>query len=286
MNCERCQNEIEDFLYGELDGARAAGIRAHLTNCAACAAAREDLERENELFAQFYEQTAIEPASEMWEPIRARINTAPQSQTQSEIGWLERLRKGMSGWLFAPAQTALLRQASFAILLIALSVAITTIYLKRSEKDAGDVAGGGDKITPATTPQQVSTPIPSPSTDIAGGQKPIKNGSSPKGGPPAIHRAAPARQLTDQEMMNQQIARAEREYQKAIRMLDQAIAKRRGGLDPALVKQYESSLALIDGSIASSRRALRQRPDDPTAGQFLLAAYAKKLDLMQDVAMQ
>jgi hypothetical protein len=34
------------------------------------------------------------------------------------------------------------------------------------------------------------------------------------------------------------------------------------------------------------RRALRERPDDPTAGQFLLAAYAKKLGLMQDIAMQ
>jgi hypothetical protein len=86
--------------------------------------------------------------------------------------------------------------------------------------------------------------------------------------------------------MNQQIARAGREYQKAIKMLDQAIAKRRDSLDPALVKQYETSLALIDKSIAESRQALRERPDDPTAGQFLLAAYAKKLELMQDIAIQ
>jgi tetratricopeptide (TPR) repeat protein len=87
-------------------------------------------------------------------------------------------------------------------------------------------------------------------------------------------------------LMNRQIARAEREYQKAIRLLDQAIAKQRDRLDPALIRQYESSLALIDDSIAASRRALRERPDDPTAGQFLLAAYAKKLDLMQDIAMK
>jgi glycerol-3-phosphate cytidylyltransferase-like family protein len=86
--------------------------------------------------------------------------------------------------------------------------------------------------------------------------------------------------------MNRQIARAEREYQKAIRMVDQAIAKQRDRLDPELIKQYESSLALLNDSIAASRRALRERPDDPIAGQFLLAAYAKKLDLMQDIAMK
>jgi hypothetical protein len=92
--------------------------------------------------------------------------------------------------------------------------------------------------------------------------------------------------LTEQELMNRQIVRAEREYQKAVRMLDKVIAKQRDRLDPDVIKQYESSLALIDDSIAASRRALRERPDDPTAGQFLLAAYAKKLDLMQDIAMK
>ena len=87
-------------------------------------------------------------------------------------------------------------------------------------------------------------------------------------------------------MINQQIARAEREYQGAIRLLDQAIARRRDSLDSNVIRQYESSLALIDDSIAQSRRALRAKPDDVTAGQFLLAAYAKKIELMQDIAMR
>jgi hypothetical protein len=285
MNCERCQNELEDFLYGELGEARGSAVREHLVGCAACAALRDDIERENELFARFYEQTAIEPAGEMWEAIRARINVTPRGQAQSEAGWLERLRAGMFGWLLAPAT---LRQGAFAILLIALSVALTTIYLKRGEKGGGDVAGVGGLVTPTPTPQQTTTPepVPPPTNVIADKQTPGAGSSSSKGPSPVINNPAPARRLTDQEMMNQQIARAEREYQKAIRMLNQAIAKRRDSLDPALVKQYESSLALINNSIAESRRALRQRPGDPIAGQFLLAAYAKKLDLMQDIAMQ
>jgi len=197
---------------------------------------------------------------------------------------LEGLRAGAFGRLLAPAT---LRQAAFAALLVALSVAATTIYLKRGADDAEKFAGRGEQATPTQAPRQVATPIPSPSSDIASvGAKPNDVAPATKGEKPPVDRAAPPRQLTDQELMNRQIARAEREYQKAIRMLDQAIAKQRDRLDPALIKQYESSLVSIDNSINASRRAFRERPDDPIAGQFLLAAYAKKLDLMQDIAMK
>jgi len=283
MNCERCKNELEDFLYGELGEARAADVRAHLGDCAVCAALRDEIERENEIFGRFYEQTSIEPAAEMWEAIRARINSEDRRQAQIDRGpgWLERLRAGAFGRLLAPAA---LRQAAFAALLVALSVAATTIYLKFGEKGAKYVAREGGEKSPPTPPRQVATPSPSPSIDI--GAKPNDGVLTPKSVKPLINPATPPRQLTDQELMNRQIARAEREYQKAVRLLDQAIARQRDRLDPALIKQYESSMALIDDSINASRRALRERPDDPTAGQFLLAAYAKKLDLMQDIAMK
>jgi hypothetical protein len=285
MNCERCKNELEDFLYGELSEARSAGVRAHLANCAVCAALRNEVERENEIFARFYELTSIEPAAEMWDAIRARINAQPQGQAQieRETGWLERLRAGAFGRLLAPAT---LRQMAFAALLIALSVAATTIYLKRGDKGADGLAGKGVTVTPTPTPAPIATPTPAPSlsTDLATGVKINKGTPAPKDR--SVTNPAPPRQLTDQELMNRQIARAEREYQKAIRMVDQAIAKQRDRLDPELIKQYESSLALLNDSIAASRRALRERPDDPIAGQFLLAAYAKKLDLMQDIAMK
>jgi anti-sigma factor RsiW len=286
MNCERCKNELEDFLYGELGEARGAEVRAHLADCAVCSDLRDEIERENEIFGRFYEQTSIEPAAETWEAIRARINSAAGEQAQigGARGWLEGLRAGAFGRLLAPAT---LRQAAFAALLVALSVAATTIYLKRGADNAEMLARGGEQATPTQAPRQGATPIPSPSSDIASvDAKPNNVAPATKGVQPSNNRVAPPRQLTDQELMNRQIARAEREYQKAIRLLDQAIAKQRDRLDPALIKQYESSLVSIDNSIDASRRAFRERPDDPIAGQFLLAAYAKKLDLMQDIAMK
>jgi anti-sigma factor RsiW len=302
MNCERCKNELEDFLYGELGRSGAADVRAHLASCAVCAALRDEVERENEIFGRFYEQTSIEPAAEMWEAIRARINSEARERAQTDRGaWspafrrlnsgrlkaglhalFQMARAGAFGRLLAPAA---LRQAAFAALLVALSAAATAIYLKLGENDAKNVAEKSEKGDRREPPQKGVAPSPSPSIDIVGGN-PNKGDSTPKGPKPSGNRLAPPRRLTDQELMSRQIARAEREYQKAISLLDQAIAKQRDRLDPALIKQYESSLALIDDSIAASRRAFRERPDDPIAGQFLLASYAKKLDLMQDIAMK
>jgi hypothetical protein len=290
MNCDHCKNELEDFLYGELGEARAAEMGAHLRNCAACAALRDEIDHENEIFGQFYEQTSIDPAADMWEAIRARINSEEPDRTQIERGrgWpgrLNRLRARAFGLPLAPTT---LRQAAFAALLVVLSVAATTIYLKSGQQnDANDLASKGAKGAATPGPRQAAPPAAS----INSNNGPNNGDPAPKGARPLVNRAAPPRRpidrkLADQELLNRQIARAEREYQKAIRLLDQAIAKQRDRLDPALIKQYESSLALIDDSINASRRALRERPDDPAAGQFLLSAYARKLDLMQEISMK
>jgi hypothetical protein len=109
MNCERCQLNLEDFLYGELAERLAAEIREHLSGCAACSAERTRLESENALFAEFYEQTAVEPAVESWAAIRARIAAEPIRSVEEEkvVGW-----RAMFGWLMIPS---LARQAAFAL---------------------------------------------------------------------------------------------------------------------------------------------------------------------------
>jgi Putative zinc-finger len=279
MNCELCRSELEDFLDGELSQSRASEIRAHLAGCGACASARDDLERENELFARYYEQRAIDPSAEMWEAIRERIRAeaVPSNKQEDGGGWFAGwAASGAFAWLFRPS---ILRQAAFSLLLIALTVAVTTWVLKRgSEEDKTTVKR--ETPAPSQPPQASATPVPLP--------LPVP---SPERSPEAVRRVAPrAKRLSDEGLINQQIgqqiARAEREYRNAIKLLDGAIAKRKEGFDPELIRQYESSLALIDSSIAASRRALRERPNDLAAGQFLLAAYARKVELMQDFSMR
>ncbi len=272
MSCEFCRSELEDFLYGELSESRASEIRAHLAGCGDCAAARDELERENELFARYYEQTAIEPSAAMWETIREQIRAeaVPLREDKADGGWLAGMPgSGAFSWLFSPS---ILRQAAFSLLLIALTAAVTTWVLRR----------GRDELKPIET-KELTSASPSPPATAT----PPEIVPPPKKSRAAVPRATPrARVLSDQGLINQQIARAEREYRNAIRLLDSAIAGRKNGFDPGLIKQYESSLALIDSSIAASRRALRERPNDLAAGQFLLAAYARKVELMQDFSMR
>lgn len=270
MNCERCQVDLEDFLYGELTERAAAEVRQHLASCAACVAERERLESENALFAEFYEQTALDPAAESWEAIRVRIAAEPvRVIEEKKASWWQT----MFGWLVVPT---LARQAALALLLVAVSVAVTT-WLMRRDDDPKQLAGS--KPTPAVTPQAVITDsVPPPKNELANVEQ-VK----PK---PQAQRPVQVRQLNESEVLAQQLARTEREYQNTIKLLDRAIAKRRDNFTPEAFKKYESSLALIDSSILQSKRALQKQPDDLAVRQFLLAAYAKKVELMQVIVMQ
>ncbi|MBS1790673.1 MAG: zf-HC2 domain-containing protein [Acidobacteria bacterium] len=276
MNCERCQIELEDFLYGELTERLAAEVRQHLADCLDCAAERDRLESENALFAEFYEQTAIDPLSESWEAIRAQIAVEPVRVSFGlKSPWWQR----MVAWLLAPT---LARQAALAVLLIAVSVGATMWWMRRGSGE-NQIA----KVTPSprVTPQNAE-PNPKSTEPTPATTNELANAEPVKSKPQSKREPVPTRQLNDTELLAQQLVRAEREYQSAIKLLDRAVAKRRGEIDPDAFKKYESSLALIDSSIAQSKRALKEFPNDVAAGQFLLAAYARKVELMQEVAMQ
>lgn len=298
MNCERCRTELEDFLYGELSAAQTAAIREHLTGCADCRAARDTLERENEIFAEFYEQTALDPAPEMWEAIRSRI-AAEAPATEPRAGWLMRL----GAWLGIERllASAMLRQVAFAALLVIISVAATTLYftLKNTGSNADNVARTTPTPQPAPSPEQpkaTPTPAPDSARPEPDSVRPEVT-SFPKGAVTKSPRSVQAKfsekpnaplagTANEDELIQRQVARAVREYQGAVVLLERKIAHRRDSLDPVVVAQYEKSIDLINRSIAESRRTLRERPNDPAAGQYLLAAYAKKVELMQEIALQ
>jgi hypothetical protein len=179
----------------------------------------------------------------------------------------------------------MLRQAGFAALLILVSVGLTTLYFS-TRKVENNVATTtpSPTATPTTpAPQTQSTPQPTPAPSVNDSVKPQL--ASLKPAPKAEVKLAP-KQLTEDEILSQQIAKATREYQSAIHLLERTIAKRKTQLDEGTIKQFEGSLAMIDASIAQSRQALRAHPNDPTAARFLLAAYSKKVELMQEIAMR
>ena len=283
MNCENCQLELEDLFYGELPPGRAAELRAHLSGCAECRGVEATIGRETEIFSRYYTQTELEPPAQMWEAIRDQIRTEEPARV-TRASWSERFSGGLFGWLLQPV---VLRQAAAALALILVTVAVT-VFLTSRKDEGRQLASNQSTPTPAPSPAPsvTVTPAPTPTEDTTGvsvahNNKPasVKN--------ERLARPTPApKNLTDEQLIRAQVARAEREYVSAIRLLDRAVAQRKGQIDNGVYAQYESSLALIDDSIEKSRTALRAHPGDIAAGQFLLTAYARKVELMQEFVLR
>jgi hypothetical protein len=53
---------------------------------------------------------------------------------------------------------------------------------------------------------------------------------------------------------------------------------------PAVVERLDAAIAGIDRTIADTRKALRQNPGDSIALDYMLTAYARKVDLLRDIA--
>lgn len=286
MKCETCQLELEDLIYGELSSRRAQEVRAHLADCSACRQYRLELEREQAVFGDYHQQVSREPGTELWASIRERIREEANTSASSvELTSNNETRTGLFAWLLGPM---VVRQLAGAFALVVLTVLATVYFISRQQQGPQEIAVNVNASPSPSLPPVSATPTPleSVARETTVSDSMSKPAQAPAGGRKTIAAAGTARRLSDQELIQRQLQRTEREYVAAIRMLDQAIVKRKGSIDGDVYKQYEASLALIDDSIDKSRAALRGRAGDPVAGQFLLAAYARKVELMQEIALR
>ena len=98
-------------------------------------------------------------------------------------------------------------------------------------------------------------------------------------------RQVPASVASRDSLQNALLAihRAEREYQEAIRILTALAEERKASLEPELVKELDQNLRVIDQAIASTRKACEAHPNDPELALYMLWAYARKVELLQDL---
>jgi len=73
---------------------------------------------------------------------------------------------------------------------------------------------------------------------------------------------------------------AESYYEKAIAALSEAFAAEKGALGPQVAELFEHNLSVIDATIQACRAAVTAEPDDLEARNYLLAAYTRKLTLL------
>jgi hypothetical protein len=283
MRCEECLRLIERYFDGELGEPSASRVAGHVAICASCARAYRRLESEQDFYLRHESDVEVSPA--FWSGVFAKVAQDQASRPARNFHSLwERSREvvGKIGAIrFGPLSTAVI-----VLLTIAVTAGVMKYIYSRergSEQARGFQASRGD-VTPAIPPVRTE--------DLAGSKvdpravNPSSAGNraqSGAGGSTArrydLKPAVTRRRLAPEDLVRE----AEQKYLAAIALLSRDANRRRSHLDSEALAQFDQTLAAVDRAIAGTRRVARVRPDDPVAVQYMLAAYAKKVDVLRQM---
>lgn len=318
MKCQECEPLIEEYLDGELDRRAAEGVRAHLASCAACAEARDEIVAEGALYASYEREVEVTP--QLWGRVEARLRA--ERRVEGELGLLQRVSNWLAPLLTAPRFSPALTGA-LVVLAVLATVGAMTFLGPRAGGNNGDVAKQNEGARPeantapvvnastitsqpgaGASPEQRVAPDdeqqqPSAAPSATGGPK-LAAGPSPKKGirerlspKPDVSGGTqlaaadgyqPNVQLEGARSADRLVREAEKRYQAAIKILERDVRGRRSQLDAETLARFDETLTSIDRTIAETRKAVRQQGSDPVAVQYMLSAYAKKVEVMREMA--
>jgi hypothetical protein len=304
MKCQECEKFLEEYVDGELGARDRGAVEAHLAACSSCANAHDALVSELSLYASY--ERGIEVSPRLWGGVEARIRAG---ETGGDVGLLQRV----SAW-FAPLFTAPRFSPALTAALVLVAVGLTVGVMRHAgprDRSPQEVAHNGahDQIqAPAKatqTPQPVATSSPAAveTPPAAPGATPEQKSPQPGNrkspaneqrrranellnGGGRVEQAvnstpAPSREKTTPEQL---VREAEQRYIAAIQMLQRDVASRRSRLDPQTAARFDETLAAIDRSIGETRRTVQKHGSDPVAVQYMLSAYAKKVEVLREMA--
>jgi hypothetical protein len=87
-----------------------------------------------------------------------------------------------------------------------------------------------------------------------------------------------------QPSVEQLVQEAESKYLTAIALLEKDLRRKSSHLDPAVRARLAETIAAIDFNIEETRRVASKNPEDPVAVQYMLTAYAKKVEVLKELA--
>ena len=310
MKCQEVCAALEEYFDGELDERHGQVVRAHLAACATCAEAYGALQREQDFLLRYERDVEVTPA--LWQGVAARI-AAERTELPRTVAPDRQMGVRLRGWLagaltvprFSPALTAAL---------VAVAVALTVGMMKFAQ--AGDahrsVAQGPatqagplpaspkqDATPSAPLPQAASAP---PTQDVVAANenrdKPRRVEDEKKDAvkddkalttsrQPRLQVAGlntPTNQVKRAETAEDLVKDAEQKYQKAIEILARDVNQRRPRFDPVTLARFDDTLKALDRTIAETRRAALGQGNDPVAVQYMLTAYAKKVEVLREMA--
>ncbi len=100
-----------------------------------------------------------------------------------------------------------------------------------------------------------------------------------------ISQQAPGSSTQDKSLNEALISiqRAEQDYLKAIQQLNALVEKQKASLDPRIYAELQVNLKMIDDHITATRKAYYAHPQDAELALYMLAAYSRKVALLQDL---
>lgn len=290
MTCEECLLLLEELSDGELGRDTSARVVAHAAACAACAAALEQLARERDFYLGHAPE--VLPSEAFWEGVSARIMAEAPTQVTSPQRVTASLLARAAGLVAAPRFSPALTAAA-VLVAVALTFGLMRYAGRETSPPSQVVSMPAEGGQPASQPGPNHVASQTSNANGAGGDRANDGGAEPKpvasreqrvDAKSSARRADSERVARRSQTPEQLVREAEQKYLAAIALLSRDARRTHARLDPAEAARFRDTLAGIDRAIDETRRAARRNPRDPLAAQYMLAAYAKKVDLLRDLA--
>lgn len=285
MKCEESQALIEEYFDGELDPQTSGQVSIHIENCLSCSEELQQLAREFQIYQTY--QRGVEATPALWTRVRSSIS---EEHPVHHPGLVERWRESwrmvignlMSPRFSVPVSAVLVFSAivgTVAVMKFVNKQQPSTQIASSPETPTVEKQNAGEtgRVDESKTSGEVEVPLKA-------SEKKRPNMESPRNVTAASVKPTAARENPAVARTPAQLVRAaEKNYISAIAMLTRDVAQRPSQLDPETRAKLDGALASIDRTIAATRRAVQKNPNDPMAVQYMLTAYAKKVDVLKEM---
>ena len=275
MKCEEYQTLIEEYFDGELDQHTAGLVSIHIERCLSCSTDLEQLAWENRAY-QSYER-GIDASPALWNKVHNRLVVEDSVKLELPV---QRWQVGFSNLLavrFSGPVSAVL------VLAAILGTIAVMRYVERKQPSIQlAVVPEGRTDGPPSSAATDDVEQPKRNEDVA-------SSSNGREAAPRVRAAMASGPLTlgrnpaNAKTPAQLVRDAEKNYLSAIAILSRDVEKHPSELDSETRAKLDGALASIDRTILATREAVRKDPSDPLVVQYMLTAYAKKVDVLKEM---
>jgi hypothetical protein len=300
MICRECVALLELYFDGELDQPTSDYVRSHLYACPSCAGKYEKLRREQDFYLGYKCEGATGPL--FWDGVFVRVAEEKDARAAVSFAALRpRLYAAfgvLNGPRFSPALMA-------TLLFAAVGLTVGVMKLSDSIRKTSDPVivshGVASQLLPSTPPSKADEMHEHEGDDEVGVN--VGKAGSRTDQISAVStnlferrsRLIPSVSIEATRRSNRKpvsgpypqtavlIRDAERKYIAAIAFLSRDASRRPSRLDPETELRFKETLAAVDRTITGTRRAVREHPGDPVAVQYMMTAYAKKVEVLREM---